>query len=260
MDENIYQHFKSNEHDIVDKIANLIVKAQLNYEPVLTDFFNPREKFIAQSLIGRYEGIKLAAFGGYHFAERQRVLFYPDYFRYVKQDFKLALMQINYPEKFAKLHHGQILGTLANSGIKRDVIGDIITDGCHWQFLTEEKLSDYLKNEITRIGKINVRLEQVDMNKLITPINSWNQQVILLSSLRLDSFISSAFKISRSKAKTLVANDLIQVNWAEVSQADYQIAKFDIISVRRYGRIRLDKILGETRKQKLKAEVSIIKK
>lgn len=260
MSEDVYQHFKKDEREIIDKIENLIAKAELNFQPVLTNFFNPRERYIARNLIGRYPDIKMAEFGGFKHAERKRILFYPNYFQFVKQDFEIAVLEIKYPKKFTVLHHGQILGTLVNAGIKRAVLGDIITDGDNWQIITEQKMSSYLIDQINKIGKINVRLVPQKLKMVLNPLNEWEQQQLLVSSLRLDSLIAHAYQISRTKVKELIVNQKVQVNWGLSSQPDYQVDQYDVISVRGYGRIRLDQVIGETRKQKIKINVSVIKK
>lgn len=260
MNENVYQHFKNDERDTIDKIESLIAKADVNYHPVLTDFFNPRERFIAKSVLGNYEGIKMTSFGGIHHADRKRVLFYPNYYQWEKQDFELALLKIDYPEKFAELHHRQILGALVHSGVKRNVIGDIITNGEKWQVITEKKISQYLITQVDRIGKINVRLVPQRLRMVINPLNAWEEENTLISSLRVDNLISNAYHISRTRAKELITDSKVQVNWTNVDRPDYLIGQYDIISVRGYGRIRLNYQLGETAKQKLKVNISVIRK
>ena len=77
MNDGIYQHFRKEERPTIDQVASLISEAELNYAPVLTDFLNPRERFIAQALIGKNTTIQMATQGGYQNADRKRVLFYP---------------------------------------------------------------------------------------------------------------------------------------------------------------------------------------
>lgn len=260
MNENVYQHFKSDEHDVIDKLESQITKAQIDYQPVLTDFLNPREIYISQSLLGKDEPVKMSSFGGYQDADLKRVLFYPDYFKCEKEDFELALLEIKYPKKFATLHHGQILGSIMGSGIKRNVVGDIITDGSNWQIIVEHKICSFLQEQVNQIGKINVHLEPINLNAMLTPLCSWEEQNILVSSLRIDNLIANCYRISRMRAKELINNNKVQVNWGSIDHPDYLVNKYDIISVRGFGRIRLNNVLGETRKQKLKVCVSIIKK
>ena len=260
MNVGVYQHFRKEERATIDQIASYISEAELNYAPVLTDFFNPRERFIAQALIGKNSAIQMATQGGYQNADRKRVLFYPQYFEPQVEDFEIQVLEVNYPVKFASLHHGQILGALVHSGITRDVLGDIITDGTRWQLIVEKKIAPFLVSQLDRIGRTKVKLNPQTLAELLMPESAWQEVHLLVSSQRIDSIIASSYHFSRGKAKELIENAKVQLNWMEVDRPDYVVSTRDIISVRGYGRIRLDAILGTTHKGKLKAEMAIIRK
>lgn len=260
MNDGIYQHFRKEERVTIDQIASYISEAELNYAPVLTDFFNPRERFIAQALIRKNSVIQMATQGGYQNADRKRVLFYPQYFEPQVEDFEIQVLEVNYPVKFAALHHGQILGALVHSGITRNVLGDIITDGTRWQLIVEKKIAPFLISQLDRIGRTKVKLNPKKLSELLTPESAWQEAHLLVSSQRIDSIIASSYHLSRGKAKELIENDKVQLNWMEVAHPDYMVSIRDIISVRGYGRIRLDAIRGTTHKGKLKAEMAIIRK
>ena len=260
MNDGIYQHFRKEERPTIDQVASLISEAELNYAPVLTDFLNPRERFIAQALIGKSSTIQMATQGGYQNADRKRVLFYPQYFEPQTEDFEIQVLEVDYPVKFASLHHGQILGALVHSGITRDVLGDIITDGTRWQLIVEKKIAPFLVSQLDRIGRTKVKLNPKELSELLTPESAWQEAHLLISSQRIDRIIASSYHLSRGKAKELIENAKVQVNWMEVDRPDYVINIRDIISVRGYGRIRFDAILGTTHKGKLKVEMAIIRK
>ena len=59
--------------------------------------------------------------------------------------------------------------------------------------------------------------------------------------------------------KELIEKRLVQLNWMIDEKADTLIALNDVISVRKYGRIKLVDILGKTKKDKLKIQLDIIK-
>lgn len=260
MNDGIYQHFRKEERAVIDQIASYVSEAELNYAPVLTDFLNPRERFIARTLIGKKSTIQMATQGGYQKADRKRVLFYPQYFKPQVEDFEIQILEVNYSVKFASLHHGQILGALIHSGITRDVLGDIITDGTRWQLIVEKKIAPFLVNQLDRIGRTKVKLSPQKFSELLTPESAWQEAHLLISSQRIDSIIASSYHLSRGKAKELVENAKVQLNWMEVDRPDYMVNIYDIVSVRGYGRIRLDAILGTTHKGKLKVEMAIIRK
>ena len=67
----IYQHFRPEEASVIDSLNEVIVRAKDEYRPILTHFLNPRQHFIADVLIGRFDDVKLKTFGGFSGSERK---------------------------------------------------------------------------------------------------------------------------------------------------------------------------------------------
>lgn len=256
----IYQHFRPEEAPFIDGLLEDIARAENEYRPVLTHFMDPRRQFIARTLVGRSDAVRMRSFGGYPGSERQRILFYPEYYEPQDEDLSLSLMSVKYPAKFAVLEHGSILGTLANCGLDREVIGDIITDGSEWQFFCEKEIGSYLTASIDRIGRVKVRLEPVSLQNAVTPADEWEHSSVVLSSLRCDVLISSVYNLSRKHVKDLLQAGMVSLNWMPLGKADVVAGEQDVLSVRGYGRIRLDGLAGVSRKGRTIAEVSFLKK
>lgn len=260
MNVNVYQHFRKEEHPFVDFVYGSLEQVDSQYSPYLTDFLDPRQQFILETIVRNREEFRFSLFGGYPDAERKRALIYPDYFEVKEEDFDVSLYQVKYPLKFTELSHGKILGTLIGTGITREHFGDIITDGEQWQILMDEKIASYVELQMDKIGKVSVRLEKLTALDRLNPTNDWETEVNTFSSLRVDTVISTLFNISRQRAKTLIESGKVKINWTETTRPDSLLAIKDMISVRGFGRIQLVEFLGETKKEKLRIEVSIIRK
>ncbi|WP_125703123.1 YlmH family RNA-binding protein [Lacticaseibacillus daqingensis] len=256
----IYQHFRKSEAPLIAALADSIGQAATEYRPVLTDFLDPRQWYIAQTLIGAHGEVRAHAFGGYPGAERVRVLFAPDYFTPTPGDFEVAPLALKYPTKFAELTHSQVLGTLANSGIDRAQFGDIITDGARWQVFTTRTMSDWTQRNIDKIGRIGVRFEPIDLAAVVQPTNDWEPAQLTMTRVRLDSLVGHTFNISRARAKALVEAQKVQLNFAVSTAPDLAVGLADIVSVRGFGRVRVDALPGETKKGKQRVSVSVIHK
>ncbi|MFD1392989.1 RNA-binding protein [Lacticaseibacillus jixianensis] len=256
----IYQHFRKEEAPLIDELADQINTAATEYRPVLTDFLDPRQIHIARALTGTNGDIKCHVFGGYIGAERARVIFAPDYFAPDLIDFEIAPLLIHYPEKFAELHHSQVLGTVANAGIRMTAFGDIITDGSAWQLFTTKTMSEWVQDNITKLGRITVRLEPIGLDQVVTPQNDWEPAEVSMSSLRLDSLVGHAFNMSRARAKALIDSSKVRLNFELTDRPDAVVGSADIVSVRGYGRIRVNTVLGVSKKGKTRVAVDIIKK
>lgn len=255
---NIYQHFRGDEQSFIDQVVDWILQVENQYTPYLTSFLNPRELFIVQSVMGQYDSIQFEMFGGYEGAEQQRVLIYPPYYEPTEKDFEITLFEINYPTKFAELSHGQIMGTVLGTGISRGNLGDILTDGNRWQFLIDQTMKDFIDLNLDRVGRVNVNLEEKTFDTLVEITDKWEPEEIIVSSLRIDVILAQALHLSRNRAKTMINDNKIKLNWVEVNRPDIDVEEYDILSVRGFGRIRIGTQKGTTRKDNIVLNIGVI--
>lgn len=260
MNANVYQHFRKDEHPFIDSVFDWIDLVENQYSPYLTEFLDPRQIYIVENLVNQRSELYLLFYGGYEQAERKRCLIYPDYYKPSQDDFEINLFEVIYPKKFASLSHGKVLGTLVNSGLKREFFGDIISDRERWQFFTNQKIEQFLTLQIEKIGKVAIRLEKRNYTEVIVPEDEWSQEMITLSSLRLDNLISGIYNISRQRSKQLIESGKVKVNWVENVRPDFLVYLLDVISVRGFGRIKIQRIEGKTKKNKLRVLIDVLRK
>ncbi|MCI1975262.1 MAG: RNA-binding protein [Limosilactobacillus sp.] len=259
MDElNIKQHFRLDEGPIIDQINDWIVQAADQYRPVLSPFLNPRQRYIAQTLVNGNDNVKMREFGGRQEAEMSRILFFPAYYQPQASDFEITCLEIDYPQKFAELHHRQIMGTLLGEGLERTSFGDIITDGNRWQVIVTNQMARFISERINHVGKIKVKWKPLSFDELIVPIEDWEQLPTTVSSLRIDAIVAAGFNYSRNRAKQLLERGYVQINWEEMQRPDYLVGEHDMLSVRHAGRIRVDQVGSITKKNKQRITLSII--
>ena len=256
--EELYQHFREDEKYFIDQVMDWVQQVEFQYSPYLTPFLDPREQYIVEAIIGQHSEVKAEAFGGYETAERKRLFLSPSYFDSKQEDYEIKITEIRYPKKFAELSHGKILGTLMGTGIKREMIGDIISDGEDWQFFADASIMQYLLTSLTKIGNITVQLEEVPYTAILMPKDSWDERLEIVSSLRLDVVLASVFNVSRQKSKELISSNKVKVNWNETERPDIILDIHDVVSIRGYGRIRIEAIEGKTKKEKIRLKLGVL--
>ena len=256
----VYQHFRKEEQPFIDSAQSWITQAEETYSPYLTDFLDPRQQYILEMMVGKKGEIHVQFYGGYEAAERKRAIICPEYFSPTQSDFEMELTEVVYPSKFASLTHGKILGTLIGTGMKRELFGDILSDGTRWQFLLASNIASYVHSQVTKIGKVSVRLEKRTYTALITPIDDWTIVHDTVSSLRLDTVIAAIYNISRQRAKELVTSGKVKLNWAAFERPDFELGLLDIVSIRGYGRIQIKAIEGKSKKDKWRVEFGVLYK
>ena len=251
----IYQHFRPEERDFINQVLNWKAYVEQAYAPKLTDFLDPREQQIMKTIIGQQMEIKWGLFGGSEFTERKRALIYPDYFQNEDSDYKIQLYEIQYPKKFISLAHRDILGSLMSLGLRREKFGDIVIVGDRLQFYCAEEVGEYVRLQLQTVGRANVQLIERPLSDSIAHQDLWAESVVSVSSLRLDTVISSIFQLSRQKSQSLISAGLVKVNWTSIESPSFECGEGDTISVRGFGRGKLFSIEGKTKKEKWRISV-----
>lgn len=248
----IYQHFRPEEKDFIDQAMNWIDQVKNSYAPKLSDFLDPRQQGILISLVGNDPDVKLQFYGGSEFVERKRVLMYPDYYSPEQSDFNISLYDISYPKKFVTLEHRQILGTLMSLGVKREKFGDIIVTEDHIQFIAAKEMDLYLTGNLEKIGNASVTIKRLPIECIIEVKEVWEEHITTVSSLRLDSVLSTVLNISRQKTQSLITSGKVKVNFKQTENISEECREGDTLSIRGFGRCKLTSIDGKTKKDKWK--------
>lgn len=254
--ENVLQHFRKEEQPFIEQVVHMMREVEDRYAPKLTDFLNPRQQFIVDSIRRQYGDIEFSVDGALEDAERKRVILYPAYYVPTREDFGLTVVEVHYPNKFVTLRHKDVLGSMMSLGIDRSKFGDIrVKDGAI-QFVIATEVLDYVRANFTAIGKVKVHVEVVeDPFNYFPQQEEWISESYTVSSLRLDTVISAIFNISRQKSSALIQGGKVKVNWAEKEQVALELQELDLLSIRGLGRAKLMLIEGRTKKNKIRLQI-----
>ena len=257
----IFQHFTLEERDFVEKMIDACHQVEESYSYYLTAFLNPREEEILQSLAG-YFHLQLHFSRQFLETEFVRVILAPDYYLLEEEDFELMALEILYPRKFHQLTHSQILGTLLHQlGIKRDYIGDILLGEEQTFVILDRRFGELAQRSLSKISRVPVSWKEAVLSQLPAKTSQdVKSQQVLLSSLRLDKVVATAFHLSRSNALKLIESGQVKLDYKEVKQAGKVLEVGQLVSVRGFGRVRLKEFLGFSKQGKLKLDIDIIKK
>ena len=254
--DHLIQHFRKDEQVFIEKVIGWQREVEDRFAPKLTDFLDPRERFIVASIIGQGNDLQVKTFGGFEEAERQRLFICPSYFEPTSEDFQISFFTISYPAKFVQLRHPDVLGALLSLGIERSKFGDIRLDGNTIQFAVVGEVEDYIIANLTSIGKSKVKLEHVKTkDQLITLTEEWFENTFTVSSMRLDVIVATVVNLSRQKSQSLIKASKVKVNWTVREDTSFEVQEGDVISARGYGRIKIMMTEGRTKKDKIRLQV-----
>lgn len=254
--ENVLQHFRKEEQPFIEQVVSLMREVEDRYAPKLTDFLDPRQQFIVDSIRRQYEDIGSTAEGTLEHAERKRVLLFPSYYTPSDNDFSMRVVEVHYPTKFVTLKHKDVLGSMMSLGIDRSKFGDIRVQDGAIQFVVALEVLDYVRANFTSIGKVKVHIDEIeDPIDYFAQQEEWTTETLTVSSLRLDTVIASIFNISRQKSASLIQSGKVKVNWSEKDQVSLELQELDLLSIRGHGRVKLMMIEGRTKKDKVRLQI-----
>lgn len=247
----IYQHFRKHEHPFVDQVLSWQEQVMRNYVAYQSDYLDPRDQQIVESIIGpNNDDVKYSFFGGATETERKRAMIAPFYEEITDDSFDIVLLEATFESKFITIQHRDILGAFISLGIDRKKIGDIyVAEDC-FQFFLASELAPFVKMNLTKIKNASIKLREQPFTMLIENRDEWIHKQHSVSSLRLDVIVKDVYQMSRNKAVQLIKANRVKVNFTQIDDPAIPIMLDDLISVRGFGRSKLTEIHGKTRKDK----------
>lgn len=215
-----------------------------------SDFLNLNELNILHTTPKNQFLSQYKTYGGYDFSERQMAAFLPDAL-YYDYDYPIQIIEISPVNKrFAEeLNHRDYLGAVMNLGIERCKIGDIIAEDEKAFLFVKEEMADYIADHLTQIRHTSVKTAFVpEFHADYEP--RYEEIKGTVPSIRLDTVLSLAYPVSRSKLTAQIEAGKVFVNGKLITSNGYRLKENDIISVRKMGRISYRGILSETKKSR----------
>ena len=253
MDRNNIEKIAHNAEDrlLLAKLWDKINAGMRKNIPGSTCFLSPRELEMAKYLFGEPEG--LYAFGGYADAERKLLIYLPDYLEesaLLEEDSPVVCLRCTFFQGDS-LTHRDFLGALMGAGIGREMVGDICVGKGSCDFFVTAEIAPYILQNFTSAGRTKLRIEQIPLAQAHIPEPEVKEIKDTLASLRLDSVISSGFRIGRSLAAQYVSAGKAAIDGLPCEKPDKAVVEGMKISVRGLGKIKLHSVNGRTKKDRI---------
>ena len=206
---------------------------------------------MARFLFGDLPG--LHTFGGYEGAERQMLVYLPDYLEedaLYDEDSPIVCLRAEFFQGDS-LSHRDFLGALMGAGIGRETVGDICVDSGSCHFFVTGEIAPYILQSFTSAGRTRLRMQQIPLSEAHIPEAEVKEIRDTLASLRLDSVISAGFRIGRSLAAQYVSAGKAAIDGLPCEKPDKAVAEGMKISVRGLGKIKLANVNGQTKKGRI---------
>ena len=227
-------------------LRELALRAHHSGRAQFTCFLEPPEEISARSAANEAD-TRAQFFGGYDGAER-RVAGFSDA-EIPAEEFPIAALELRWNPKFSAPDHRDLLGAAMGLGIERDATGDIAfgaEDGVAYFFVRED-MAAYVCANLESAGRAHLSVTPAAEPPKLRPPEGITVRVTV-SSERMDAVLAEGCNLSRAQAQKLIAQGLVKRNHAVELRGDIHLAEGDLLSVRGFGRMRIEALEGNTRK------------
>lgn len=250
MFENAREKYKNSEYKLL--VAKIIDKYNFSKNKIVyTDFLNISEISIVKKILLEECIFNYIIYGGKEETDRSIVIFYPEKLslEMVEKNFEkiFNVIRIRLPNNIS-YEHKDFLSGIMKLGIKREKFGDIIVTDFGADIITLSEISNILSEDLktlTRFRKSEITVESI--NELTILETEYENLNIIVSSVRLDNFVSELAKCSRGDAEDLIKEGRVFINSINVFKDSKKINVNDIITIRGKGKFIFDGIEKETR-------------
>ena len=216
-----------------------------------TDFLTPQQRLRSLELL-RLAGAGESDYvctGGYPEAERQVILFLPDWLEEPEEE--LAFLRAAFHGGDSSLTHRDVLGSLMGLGVTRERVGDILISDHSADVVVAPSLVEFLLQNWDSAGRVRLEVSLIGREELTAPQVQVKEVRDTVSSLRLDAVVASAFSLSRGKAAELIAAGKVAMDHVPCEKGDKPVAEGAVISVRGLGKARLTECGRVTKKGRI---------
>lgn len=236
---------------LIDKVRT----AKKTWGTVFTDFLTPEDESLLRNICFQ-ESMEVKFLGGKGNCERVMAAIFTDE---INEEFPIDVIKIIGNSKFENLDHRDYLGSILALGIKREKLGDInvYDEEAEAEIYVHRDMSSYICQNLTKIKHSGIKISIIDMASAREKIQKFSDMKINIASLRFDAVVSAIINLSRTNAVELIKSGNVKLNYSVKYELDSKIKIDDLISIKGFGRFKVEDILGITRSDRI---VLLVKK
>lgn len=216
---------------------------------IYSSFLNAHECVAAEAELKRLMYDNYCFYGIFENAERKMLCVFKEYFCPENSDFPMTCLTFSY-RKENVLSHRDFLGAIMALRIKRETVGDIVIGDGVAQVAVSDSVKEVIMSDIRKIGSVGVNIFD-ECGTILEKVQEFKEIKGTVASLRLDSVLSLALNMSRSRISGIIKGIGSEVNYFPKYDSSYNLSQGDIISVKGFGKYRLEEVSGITKKGRI---------
>lgn len=232
------------------RLEDLFEGAQGRAAPRFLGFLDERQQRIAEQTAARFRHKNYRLYGGYEGSERKYLGVFPDFLPCDDEMFPVRAITATF-RKADAVSHRDVLGSLTALEIRRETIGDLLVEPGKCVMFVGETVAELILLELRMIGGTGVTLAEGIVGGLPESLPP-GEIAGVVSSLRLDCICAFLTGKSREKVAAMISAGLVALNRVEADSGAGQVAEGETITIRGYGKFRLDRVEGTTKKGRIR--------
>ena len=179
----------------INKFLDGLVSMEKNYKDIfVTNFFTPLEFKYVERILANIDLDFDIIFSDDDY-ERKFLIFYRDNYSLSEYLETLRFKDIS------GIEHRNILGSITHLGINREKVGEIIKVDDYWYVYCLKPIGTFLFSNGLRFAGQDLKLEILNENFIPSNFRKYEDERIIVSSLRLDCFVKELARTSREIAQ-----------------------------------------------------------
>lgn len=228
----------------INKFLDGLVSMEKNYKDIfVSNFFTPLEFKYVERILANIDLDFDIIFSDDDY-ERKFLIFYRDNYSLSEYLETLKFKDIS------GIEHRNILGSITHLGINREKVGEIIKVDGYWYVYCLKPIGTFLFSNGLKFSGQDLKIEILNENFIPLNFRKYEDERIIVSSLRLDCFVKELARTSREIAQKFIKSGNVNLNYDECKDFDKKINENDIISIRKEGKFKVDSLGGLTKKNK----------
>lgn len=246
----IIRYYKATEEDILAaRLIEIAESVEKNKKYKASFFLSPSEFQIAEVICNASEDLSVVAYGGFENAERNKAVFVHRDFKYqIVMDF--VALEINWDKRYYSIAHKDLLGAIL-AICKREFVGDIVLVETGAQVVVEEKMVEFLLQNLTKVGAAEVSIKKIAVEDLQVKEQKTKVITATVANLRLDAVAAAGYSTSRTQMNEGIKLQQVKLNHKPAKGAAQEVKVGDTISYRGRGRVEVVEIKGITKKGRI---------
>jgi len=128
------------------------------------------------------------------------------------------------------------------------MFGDIIIDKDKYYIYILDIIDNYIKTNLLYIKNTEIELELKDIDYLNNYQHKFEENHIIVSSLRIDTIIARITNTNRNNVNDKIKNKEILLNYEVLTKPSQNLKENDIFSIRKFGKYKFIGIEKTTKK------------